>query len=258
MHSARQFWRASSIGTANSCDQHLRRLARSALLARRFLLAGNCLNRNSTENGSDQRTAKTARQSRFTGRRVFFKSITKMLLHVRALRRMASQRPQLALALAVTAGSAVSTVGALAVAGATQAAYQFELHASVKPLAPAPHPPTVPVFSFNKHPHLLPKLHANPLAGLASWYGSVWNGRKTASGEDFDESLLTAAHKTLPLGTIVRVTNLQSMRSVIVRINDRGTLAPNRVIDLSSAAAREIGMLERGLARVRLEVIRRG
>ena len=83
----------------------------------------------------------------------------------------------------------------------------------------------------------------------------MWNGRTTASGEAFDESQLTAAHKSLPLGTMVRVTNLNSMRSVIVRINDRGALAPNRVIDLSSAAAREIGMVNTGLTRVSLEII---
>lgn len=168
---------------------------------------------------------------------------------------MARTRPQLALAFAITMGSGISTAGAVAFSAATQAAYQIEVHAAVAPLAPPPNPPKMPVFAFMKHPHLLPKLRVRPLAGLASWYGSVWNGRKTASGEDFDETQLTAAHKSLPLGTLVRVTNLHSMRSVIVRINDRGALAPDRVIDLSSAAAREIGMLEKGLEQVSLEVL---
>ena len=131
----------------------------------------------------------------------------------------------------------------------------LEMHATVAPLAPAPHPPTPPVVAAAPRRHLLPRLRINPLAGLASWYGSMWNGRKTASGEDFDESQLTAAHKSLPLGTLVRVTNLRSMRSVIVRINDRGALSPSRVIDLSSAAASEIGMLGQGLARVKLEIL---
>lgn len=171
---------------------------------------------------------------------------------------MARTRRHLALLFAVTAGSAVSTAAALATAAITQVACQVELHANVVPLAPAPHPPAAaPMLLPGKRSHLLPKFHVNPLAGLASWYGSVWNGRKTASGEDYDESQFTAAHKSLPLGTLVRVTNLRSMRSVIVRINDRGALSPHRVIDLSSAAAREIGMLEMGLAQVKLEVLGR-
>lgn len=98
----------------------------------------------------------------------------------------------------------------------------------------------------------------NPLHGIASWYGSVLHGHKTASGETFDETELTAAHKTLPLGTVVRVTDLHSRRSVIVRINDRGVLAPGRVIDLSSAAAEQLGILRAGTASVKLEVIRTG
>lgn len=132
---------------------------------------------------------------------------------------------------------------------------QVELHSSVAPLAPAPAPPAPPRLAASPRHHLLHNLH--PLAGLASWYGSVWNGRTTASGETYDESQLTAAHRTLPLGTLVRVTNLRSMHSVIVRINDRGAFAPGRIIDLSSAAANKLGMLEQGLAQVKLEVLRK-
>ncbi len=106
--------------------------------------------------------------------------------------------------------------------------------------------------------HLLTDaLHSHPLRGLASWYGSVWQGRTTASGEVFQQAELTAAHRTLPFGTRVRVTDLRSLRSVIVRINDRGTLAPGRVIDLSAAAASELGILDSGLAKVQLEVLGR-
>ena len=83
----------------------------------------------------------------------------------------------------------------------------------------------------------------------------MWNGHRTASGETYDETQLTAAHRSLPLGSLVRVTNLRSMRSVIVRINDRGAFAPTRIIDLSSAAARQIGMVEQGLAQVKLEIL---
>ena len=91
--------------------------------------------------------------------------------------------------------------------------------------------------------------------GVASWYGSVWNGRPTASGEIFQETAMTACHASLPFGTLVRVINLRNHRSVVVRINDRGLEGTGRLIDLSSAAAEQIGMLHAGLAPVRLEVI---
>lgn len=89
--------------------------------------------------------------------------------------------------------------------------------------------------------------------GLASWYGGIFQGRKTASGEIFDEAEMTACHHTLPFGSRVRVTNLRNGRSVIVRINDRGTLEPGRIIDLSAAAAAELHMVDAGIAPVRLE-----
>ena len=89
--------------------------------------------------------------------------------------------------------------------------------------------------------------------GVASWYGPGFAGRRTASGEVFDPSQLTAAHKTLPFGTTLRVTNLANGLSVTVRINDRGPFIPGRVIDLSRAAAERIGMIGSGTARVRLE-----
>lgn len=90
------------------------------------------------------------------------------------------------------------------------------------------------------------------LEGIASFY---WQGQKTASGEPFDKSALTAAHKTLPFNTRVRVTHMRNGRSVVVRINDRGPFTPGRIIDLSDAAADIIGMKSHGLARVRLEVL---
>lgn len=86
--------------------------------------------------------------------------------------------------------------------------------------------------------------------GLASWYGPGFAGRRTASGEIFDPSEMTAAHKTLPFGTRVRVTSLRSGRSVVVRINDRGPFKPGRIIDLSRAAAESIGLISAGVARV--------
>jgi rare lipoprotein A len=89
--------------------------------------------------------------------------------------------------------------------------------------------------------------------GMASWYGPGFHGRKTASGERFDQNDLTAAHRKLPLGAEVKVTNLENGRSTTVEINDRGPYAKGRVIDLSKAAARKLGMVENGVAKVRIE-----
>ena len=89
--------------------------------------------------------------------------------------------------------------------------------------------------------------------GLASWYGKQFAGKKTASGERFDPNKLTAAHKTIPFGTQVRVTH--RAKSVVVRINDRGPHVKGRVIDLSRAAAEQIGIRQRGVGRVSLEVL---
>ncbi|MBD2841476.1 septal ring lytic transglycosylase RlpA family protein [Erythrobacter rubeus] len=92
--------------------------------------------------------------------------------------------------------------------------------------------------------------------GVASFYGRRFHGRRTANGERFDMNAMTAAHKTLPFGTKVRVTNPRNGRSVVVRINDRGPFTRGRTIDLSRAAAREIGMIARGHARVELDILR--
>ncbi|MFO7546088.1 MAG: septal ring lytic transglycosylase RlpA family protein [Trueperaceae bacterium] len=91
--------------------------------------------------------------------------------------------------------------------------------------------------------------------GMASWYGPGFAGRLTANGEIFDPSQLTAAHKTLPFNTLVRVVNEDNGRSVVVRINDRGPFKPGRVIDLSRAGAEAMGMVGAGVARVRLELL---
>jgi rare lipoprotein A len=91
--------------------------------------------------------------------------------------------------------------------------------------------------------------------GVASYYADGHHGRRTASGERFDMRALTAAHRTLPFGTRVRVTNLQNGRSVVVRINDRGPFKKERVIDVSYGAARELRLVGPGTARVRVEVL---
>lgn len=92
--------------------------------------------------------------------------------------------------------------------------------------------------------------------GMASWYGGRWIGRLTANGERYKTGDMTAAHKELPFNTKVRVTDLKTGKSVIVRINNRGPYVRGRVLDLSVAAAKQLGVYERGLAKVRLEVLR--
>lgn len=94
-----------------------------------------------------------------------------------------------------------------------------------------------------------------PAVGAASWYGPGFAGRRTANGEIFDPSQLTAAHRSLPFGTQLRVINLDNGRSVTVRINDRGPFVRGRIIDLSRAAAERIGMVGSGTAQVRLELL---
>jgi rare lipoprotein A len=95
----------------------------------------------------------------------------------------------------------------------------------------------------------------NNETGLASWYGHPYHGRPSASGEIYDMEKLTAAHRTLPFGTWVRVHDLDNSKSVDVRINDRGPFVDGRIIDISHAAARQIEMIGPGVANVRLEIL---
>jgi len=94
--------------------------------------------------------------------------------------------------------------------------------------------------------------------GMASWYGREFDGKPTASGERFDMNALTAAHRTLPLGTTARVTNLDNGRETVLRVNDRGPFVKGRILDCSYGAAKELGFSGAGLARVRIEVVERG
>lgn len=94
--------------------------------------------------------------------------------------------------------------------------------------------------------------------GKASWYGPGFHGKKTSNGERYNMHALTAAHKTLPLGTVVRVSNLDNGKNVIVRINDRGPFHGKRVIDLSKAAAARLGFVKQGMAKVRVEALHGG
>jgi len=122
----------------------------------------------------------------------------------------------------------------------------------IDPPAPAVGPRAVDIDSFE------PPIEAEPevwRSGVASYYGARFNGRRTASGERFDMTAMTAAHKTLPFGTRVRVTNPRTGKSVVVRINDRGPYAHGREIDLSRAAATQLGLIQRGHGTVELALI---
>jgi rare lipoprotein A len=88
--------------------------------------------------------------------------------------------------------------------------------------------------------------------GIASYYGQKFNGRKTASGERYSHGAMTAAHRSAPFGSQIRVTNLSNGRSVVVRVNDRGPWVRGRIVDVSGVAARQLGMTGRGLTRVRV------
>lgn len=90
--------------------------------------------------------------------------------------------------------------------------------------------------------------------GMASWYGPPYDKRRGANGEIYDENAVTAAHRTLPMGSLIRVTNLESGQSAVMRITDRGPFVPDRVIDLSKEAAKEVGVWRPGTARVRIDV----
>lgn len=94
--------------------------------------------------------------------------------------------------------------------------------------------------------------------GVASWYGRQFHGRKTASGERYNMHAMTAAHRTLPFGSIVKVTDAKSGKSVIVKITDRGPYHGNRTIDLSRGAASKLGIIKAGTCKIRLTVIQRG
>ncbi len=126
-------------------------------------------------------------------------------------------------------------------------------------------PPTVPVrelpatqrpYEVNGHTYYpLPSAEGFVEQGYASWYGSEFHGRPTASGEPYNMYAITAAHRTLPINTYVRVLNLENGREVIVRISDRGPFAKKRIIDLSYGAASKVGLIGPGVAKVRIEAL---
>ena len=105
-----------------------------------------------------------------------------------------------------------------------------------------------------KAPATEPMRKGDEQRGLASWYGKPYHGRPTASGEIYNMRKVSAAHRTLPLGTVVKVTNLNNGRTLVVRINDRGPFVEGRIIDLSYKAAKKLGMVEAGVVPVKLVV----
>lgn len=124
----------------------------------------------------------------------------------------------------------------------------------------ANHKPAVPEIALEKNRDAMgvPATRPNSApyqVGTASWYGEDFDGKPTASGEPFNMYDLTAAHPTLPLGTLVKVTNLRNRRAVVVRINDRGPIVPGRIIDVSYSAAKVLRFQGQGIQRVRLDVV---
>jgi rare lipoprotein A len=140
---------------------------------------------------------------------------------------------------------AAAAAGAAA-CGAEKSAPPVERQVVETPSAPLPPPPPPPAERVVK-----------VLTGKAIWYGGKWHGKPTASGERFDKEAMTAAHRSLPFGTRVRVINLENDREVIVRINDRGPFGADRrrIIDVSEAASRLLGFAGGGEIRVKLEVL---
>jgi rare lipoprotein A len=127
--------------------------------------------------------------------------------------------------------------------------------APVKPAAPGPHFKVGQPYQINGHwyyPRFVTEYQAT---GVASWYGESYHGRQTANGEIYDMYALTAAHPTLQLPSVVEVVNLENGRSLTLRVNDRGPFVDNRLIDLSLAAARELGFERQGLAPVQVRYL---
>lgn len=140
--------------------------------------------------------------------------------------------------------------------GASPSSEEFVIEAiqEAAPVRPLPAPPPKPMATDSAIPSKLIEV----VQGAASWYGPGFYGRTTANGERFRKGTLTAAHRTLPFGTKVRVTNLSNGRSVVVRINDRGPFRHHRVIDLAHGAASQLKMMQAGEVTVKLEILSKG
>jgi len=149
------------------------------------------------------------------------------------------------------------SIGASAPADANVSAKSGDVAAKTVARVTIAVPPATPAEAANAAPQAEPSAESlgYEQVGIASWYGGHHQGRLTASGERFDEAKLTAAHRSLPLDIKARITNLENGRSIEVTVNDRGPYVEGRVIDLSTRAARALGMQKDGLALVRIEVV---
>jgi len=111
---------------------------------------------------------------------------------------------------------------------------------------------------FSSTPAVEPWSGSTELEGLASYYAEEFNGRLTANGETFDMNALTAAHRSFPFGTLLRITNVENGKSVVVRVNDRGPFVEGRIIDLSLGAAKAVDMIQHGTALVKIDILELG
>jgi rare lipoprotein A len=174
------------------------------------------------------------------------------MVKTKKTRNLSMKTPVVIWLLAGTFSVAVAAVGVMLYTPAVQADALLPRPTATKPPGPPILAPTPAL--------LAPKItyrakQADLLHGVASWYGGVFNGRRTASGEKFDMDAMTACHPTLPFGTVVRVTNRENNRSVVVRITDRGYLFKGRMLDLSYGAAQKLAMIKSGTAKVDMEII---
>ncbi len=162
------------------------------------------------------------------------------------------------LGICLLAGASSVVLAAVVVVLSTQ-----PVHADARLPGPASTPPLTSAV-LSKTPAMqtakptAQAARADKLNGIATWYGAVLDGHRTASGERFDMYAMTACHPTLPFGTMVRVVDKNTKRSVVVRINDRGILSAGRIIDLSYAAAQQLKIVKSGLASVDVQVISLG
>ena len=152
-------------------------------------------------------------------------------------------------------GGSLTIILALLVVALGSQSCSLRAPAEPEPVQPAPAAPSTGAEAPQQKSEPRVKQPSRTQIGKASWYGPRFHGRPTASGEIFDEELLTAASRTLPLGSKARVTNLENDKSVEVTINDRGPYVGGRIIDLSRAAARVLDMIKAGIANVRVELL---
>ena len=151
--------------------------------------------------------------------------------------------------------AALATISAAQAQQASSAPTVTPAMPAMPVITPAPADASAPAPARKMIISAAPAASGDASEGKVAHYGAKFNGRKTASGEVFNVNAMTMAHKSLPFGTRVKVTNLANKKSVVVRVNDRGPTDPGRIGDLTSGAARKIGMTKAGVVNARLEVV---